>query len=139
MQLHIAPNRIVADIQYEFNKAFPYLKIEFFNNRTFKRNGFMANQILPHSKRIGDSQLHITDGDIRVEKDMKVKDLENLFRDQFSLAVQVFRKSGNLWLETTMTDNWTLEQQNKHGMEISSGRKATDEPGDYDLSRDADH
>ena len=139
MYLHIAPNRLIGDIQREFNKAFPFLKIEFFNNKTFNRNGFMANQIIPQHKKIGDNQLHLNDGDIQVEEDMKVKDLEKIFKDQFSLAVQVFRKSGNLWLETTMTDEWTLQQQNRHGKEISSGKNSTEKPDDFDLNRDADH
>jgi hypothetical protein len=70
---------------------------------------------------------------------MKVKDLEKIFKDQFSLAMQVFRKSGNLWLETTMTDNWTLQQQNEHGREISTGKTTKDIPDDFDLTRDASH
>ena len=48
-----------------------------------------------------------------------VHDLETGFRERFGLSVHVFRKSGNLWIETTMTENWTLKQQNEHGMEIS--------------------
>ncbi len=139
MQLHIGPNRLIGDIQKEFNKEFPFLKIEFFNNKTFNRTGFMAHQIIPQNKKIGESQLNITDGLIQVDEDMKVKDLEKIFKDQFSLAVQVFRKSGNLWLETTMTDNWTLQQQNNHGREISSGKDPDNKADDYDLNRDADH
>ena len=76
---------------------------------------------------------------IEVVEEMKVKDLERIFKDQFSLAMQVFRKSGNLWLETTMTDNWTLQQQNDHGREISTVKINKDRPEDFDLSRDAGH
>jgi hypothetical protein len=36
------------------------------------------------------------------------------------MVVQVSRKSGTLWLETTMTDSWTLGQQNEHGRELST-------------------
>lgn len=139
MLLHIGPNRLIGDIQKEFNKVFPFLKIEFFNNKTFNRTGFMANQIIPQSKKIGESHLNIKGGDIQIEEEMKVKDLEKIFKDRFNLAVQVFRKSGNLWLETTMTDDWTLLQQNNHGREISSGKNSGDKAADYDLNRDADH
>ena len=66
-------------------------------------------------------------------------ELEKIFKDQFGLAVQVFRKSGNLWLETTMTDNWTLQQQNNHGKEISAGNNKNNVTTDFDLNRDADH
>jgi hypothetical protein len=139
MHLHIAPNRLISDVQKEFNKAFPFLKIEFFNKRSLSRPDFSAQQIIPQNRKIGDNQLAITDGDIKIEEEMKVNELEKIFKDQFSLAVQVFRRSGNLWLETTMTDNWTLLQQNKHGREISTGKNDTPTIEDYDLTRDADH
>ena len=51
---------------------------------------------------------------------MTVGELEKLFRERFGANIQVSRKSGTLWLETTMTDNWTLKQQNEHGRELSS-------------------
>ena len=139
MQLYIAPDRLIADIQKEFNEAFPFLKIEFFNTRSFSRSDFMAHQIIPSNRKVGNGQLAIKDGDIGITGDMKVKELEKIFKDQFSLAVQVFRKSGNLWLETTMTDEWTLQQQNDHGREISTVRNTKDKPDDFDLTRDAGH
>lgn len=113
---------------------FPFLKIEFLNHRSIAAPK-TAKQILPANKTIGDSQRSITDGALEIDGNMKVQELEKLFQDQFSLAVQVFRKSGPVWLETTMTDNWTLQQQNKHGSELST-EKPKEMPGDYDLERD---
>lgn len=139
MHLHIAPNRLIRDVQNEFNNAFPFLKIEFFNKKSLSRPDFSAPQIIPPTRKIGDNQLAITDGDIKIEEKMRVRELEKVFKDQFSLAVQVFRKSGNIWLETTMTDNWTLLQQNNHGREISTVKSDSPEMDDYDLTRDADH
>lgn len=140
MNLRIAPNRLISDLQKDFNNAFPFLKLEFFRNRNQQVPAFTFQQILPHNNRIAEGQTAITDGDIEVNPDMKVKDLEKIFKDQFSLAVQVFRRSGNLWLETTMTDNWTLRQQNEHGREISTDNKKDDfGKEDYELNRDADH
>ena len=139
MNLHIAPNSLISDIQKEFNKAFPFLKIEFFNNKSFSRTEFSAQQIIAANRRIVDTQLAIKDGDIQINEEMKVIELEKLFKDKFKLAVQVFRKSGNLWLETTMTDNWTLAQQYNHGREISTGKNTNTQTDDYDLNRDADH
>jgi hypothetical protein len=139
MHLHIAPNLLIGEIQKEFNEAFPFLKIEFFKTRSFSRSEYMAHQIISSQHKIGDGQLAITDGDIEIAEEMKVKELEKIFKDQFSLAVQVFRKSGNLWLETTMTDNWTLQQQNDHGREISTVKNKKDDPEDFDLKRDSDH
>ena len=139
MYLRITPNRLISDLQKDFNNAFPFLKIEFFQNRNQQLPAFTFQQILPQHKRIVDGQTAITDGDIEISPATKVKDLEKIFKDQFCLAAQVFRRSGNLWLETTMTDDWTLGQQNEHGREISTDSKKYD-PGDndYELNRDAD-
>lgn len=139
MHLHIGPERLISDIQKEFNKMFPFLKIEFFNNRSFSRSGFSAQQIISQNRKIGDTQLAVKDANIEIAEKMKVNELESIFKDQFSLAAQVFRKSGNIWLETTMTDNWTLQQQNNHGKELSTGKINDQKADEYDLNRDADH
>ena len=139
MKLRITPNRLISDVQKDFNNAFPFLKIEFFQNRNLQP-AFTFQQIVPHNKRIAEGQAPISDGDIEINSTMTVKDLEKIFKDQFSLAVQVFRRSGNLWLETTMTDGWTLGLQNQHGQEISTtGKKGDGGENDYDLNSDADH
>jgi len=51
---------------------------------------------------------------------MTVAEMEERFRDIYGLGVQVFRKSGTIWLETTVTDGWTLEDQNKQGEALSN-------------------
>lgn len=139
MHLYISPNRLISDIQKDFNKAFPFLKLEFFNNRSFSKSDFGAQQIIPRYRKVGDSQITKTEGDIKIDGELKVNELEKIFKDKFNLAIQVFRKSGTLWLETTMTDNWTLQQQNNHGKELSTARNNNTKADDYDLNRDADH
>ena len=138
MNLHIEANRLISDIQKEFNKEFPFLKLEFFYNKNQSRSKTSVKEIIPHNKKIGDEQRAITDGEIIINDEMKVSELENIFKQKFSLSAQVFRKSGNLWLETTMTDSWTLQQQNNHGREISTEANKTDELKDYDLNREKD-
>lgn len=137
MNLQISPNRLISDIQKEFNKVFPFLKLEFFYNKNQSRSKTPAKEMIPHNKKIGDEQRAVTDGEIIINNEMKVNELENIFQQKFSLSAQVFRKSGNLWLETTMTDNWTLLQQNNHGREISTETKKNIETNDYDLNRDS--
>jgi len=119
MQLRIAPTRLISEVRQEFNEAFPFLKLEFFKNKVQQQPENIINQVIPHNRRIGDCQKAIIDGMIEINGQMKVKDLEKIFNDQYRLNAQVFRRSGNLWLQTTMTDDWTLQNQNEHGMEIS--------------------
>lgn len=140
MYLHIAPNRLIKEVQKEFNTEFPYLKFEFFRNKPSGQPGLPLKNLILHNCRIGEMQAAITDGDVEIKEDMKVEDLENIFKDKFGLSMQIFRRSGNIWLETTMTDNWTLGRQNEHGKEISA-EGIINEPAqsEYDLSGDEGH
>ena len=58
-------------------------------------------------------------GIITITPNMTVVDLEQRFNDVYGLGVEVFRKSGKVWLETTVTDGWTLEEQNLQGEALS--------------------
>jgi hypothetical protein len=51
---------------------------------------------------------------------MSVAELEQQFSDVYGLSVQIFRQSGKAWLETTVTDKWTLEKQNEQGKALSA-------------------
>ena len=119
MKMYIRPNMLIGEVQKVFNDMFPFLRLEFYKN---------SADIKPRRKmsdlaRIGDGQLVITDSDLEVSPDMRVKDLENAFKKLFTLTVEVFRRSGSTWLQTTITDDWTLEHQNNHGKEISEVTK----------------
>jgi hypothetical protein len=57
--------------------------------------------------------------------------LEKQFEEGFGLHVQVFRKSGRTWLETSVTDDLTLvEQQAKVAASESIHQEFVD-PMDY--------
>ena len=137
MNLTIRPSRLISEVQDEFNKMFPYLKLEFFKNRSGKKLDYSVNNIIRHNQKLAEGQINPVDGLIDIEPGMTVKELEKHFQDEFSLAVQVFRRSGNVWLETTMTDNWTLKHQNDHGKELSSEKKK-EQNIDFDLNRGED-
>ena len=139
MNLHISPNLLVSDVQKTFNAKFPFLKLEFFSRNAHSSADFSAGHIAPPNTRIGDIQTKITDGELEIIGEMKARDLESHLRNDFGLAAQVFRKSGKLWLETTMSDNWTLNQQNKHGRELSEPVEKKPDEVDFDLQRDSDH
>jgi hypothetical protein len=129
MILTIHSGKTLFDIQSEFNKIFPFLKLEFFGSKQQHSN--------PLNTRIGNPVLAPTD--IEIIDTMKVSELESKLSTALKINVQVFRRSGNLWLETTMTDNWSLLQQNQHGCEISKSMHPQHIAEEYDLNRDADH
>lgn len=136
MNIHIRPDMLIGEVQKQFNSMFPYLQLEFYKSNADIKEG----KKLGAGKRIVIGQEAITDSLFDVMPDMTVKELETQFRKLFTLTVQVFRKSGTTWLQTTITDDWTLQRQNEHGREITEGSKRHDiETPDYDLERDADH
>lgn len=134
MRLHILPNRLVSDIQEQFNEEFPFLDLVFFRKGTASRSD-KKSKLVPGNWKIADIQLKPIEGIMDINGALKVKELEQRLKDEFTLSTEVLRKSGNLWLETTMTDNWTLDQQNNHGREISTTVTAKSN----DLNRDADY
>jgi len=119
MQLHIFPTRLISEVQKEFAAIFPFLKLEFFSGKANGQTRSTVFQIISNNKRISDCQSATADGILEFEEEMKVAELENQLKSRFHLNAQVFRRSGNTWLQTTMTDNWTLQKQNEHGKEIS--------------------
>jgi len=132
MVLQISQSRTLKEIQDEFNNEYPYLRIEFYRNT---EPGF-ARRHLKNSMPLTVAGLK-QNGELEINDQLKVGQLENAFREKFGLLVQVSRRSGTLWLETTMTDNWTLKQQNDHGRELSEPAKSNhhikdDDQVDYD-------
>ena len=116
MTLDIASTKNISEVQRDFNSLYPYLKIEFYS--TNGNSGKAEKKHLQNSIPFKNAGL-TRSGSIELSDYMTVGELENIFRTQFGLSAQVSRKSGILWLETTMTDKWTLKQQNDHGKELS--------------------
>jgi hypothetical protein len=108
----------VSSIKKEFNELFPFLKLEFFRQNHAVRGGSPRQQLVKEDFIL--KPLHKENKTMIINEHMPVSAVEQLFNEQFGVSVQVFRRSGNLWLETTMTDNWTLKRQNDTGQELSA-------------------
>ncbi len=124
MKIEIEYNRKIEDVQSDFNNAFQYLRIEFLqiNYELYKQQGVQANKFVKPGFTMGDLNKNITDCFIEIPNALTVYELEKTFMNKLGLKVRVLRKSGNIWMETNMTGNWTLSQQNEHGREISNSR-----------------
>lgn len=115
-------------MQDEFNKVFPFLRLEFFSKSQHSLNGNSKKYLVAEYKTIGDCRKNRSANTISITPGMKVEELEKKFSDEFGLYVQVFRQSGRVWLETTMTDDWTLAEQNQQGEELSKYRGEKEKP-----------
>ena len=117
MFLFISKDKTIHDVQQSFSSKYPFLKLEFYKRDT-TNPALTIEKHLSHSITLKAAGLK-EDGLIDIRNDLTVADLEKIFLTKFGLNVQVSRKSGIIWLETTMTDKWSLEKQNEHGREIT--------------------
>lgn len=131
MKISILPDHTILLIQRAFQNSFPFLKIEFFTQPHGMGKPTEAKYLVPAHRKIGDFMKVVESQELTFGPRTRVMDLERMFQDQCGLFVQVFRKSGRVWLETTITDDWTLEKQNQQGMELEGGDQERSYPVDF--------
>ena len=119
MEIRIDDNKHISAIQAEFTRLFPYLKLEFFSMPHQAGQLTAEKYLISPVRTIGECRKVHRSGSIAVFPQMSVTQLEREFQHTYGLSVQVFRKSGDTWLETGVTDNWTLEKQNNIGAELA--------------------
>lgn len=131
MEILINKAKNLKQIQEEFQKQFPYLKLEFYSTFHKKGEGSEKKASLNSDLTVGEVSNSADHSSLNISGTMKVSELEKAFRDTFGLSVQVFRKSSNLWLQTTITDGWPLSKQNQNAKEMNEQNNNREEPEDY--------
>jgi hypothetical protein len=111
----ITDDKMLREIQRDFNGKFPYLKIEFYSGSHGQGEGSPVETRLNPELTLAEVRKIHNEGDMNIDGHLKVGTFESNFLEKYGLNVQVFRKSGNLWMQTTSTDGWTLSQQNRKG------------------------
>ncbi|NOT36025.1 MAG: hypothetical protein HOP11_01445 [Saprospiraceae bacterium] len=124
MKIEITDQMTLSEIQNEFHELFPFLKIEFYSKPHQTHEPSSKSSMLKPSTLVKDCRTIHNDGNIFIHGGLTVERLEHIFQECYGLSVQVFRKSGSVWIETTVTDDWTLNKQNE---EAESFFKASDE------------
>ena len=133
MIITIEPERTISEIKEEFNVLFPFLKLEFFRTAHEEAEATQHREMIKKNMPISDISRNKKYGTFYLTPATTVATLEATLRDDFGLYVQVFRKSGTVWLETTVTDNLTLQTQNALGLEKSYAAEKPDVSDfDYD-------
>ena len=134
MKIDLKADLTIRDIKTTFHETFKFLKLEFFSDKKSKDIGFSKDLMIDNETSLQDLMHPFREGSVHLTGKTTVKAFEHEWMEKFGLNVQVFRKSGLLYLETTSTDEWTLEQQNNEG-ETASKLEAGEAPRD-ELDRD---
>ena len=114
--MKISDNKTLRELQDEFQKEFPFLKIEFYNQPHFKGGGSARSQLLNPEVPVGEvRKIHVS-GYIKTDCNLTVEAFEQTLQRIFGLNIQVFRKSFGHWVQTWSSDAWPLKEQNLRGM-----------------------
>lgn len=129
MKLQIDSNTTYREIAMFFHSMFPYLQLRFFTEPHKAGEGSArADMISTLDASCNVQGIHVYEA--RAEE--TAGDLETWFENALGLYIQVFRKSGDVWLETvTSSDSLTLVELNNRGREREIAIKQDTEPGDY--------
>lgn len=106
--MFITEEFLIRSIQNEFHSHYPHLKLEFFRNPHAAFEGCPKKERLAPDTPIDDIRNIHSAAWIDISKLVTVAELEQQFARLLGLSAQVFRRSGDIWLETTTMDSLTL-------------------------------
>jgi hypothetical protein len=119
MQILVHKDRSISEIREEFNLAFPYLSLEFFTKtHTAGQSGLITQK--NQGRKLCELTGIETEKNIIITPATTVEKLEKQFSFIYKLQIHVMRKSGNAWLQTLLTNHWSLEQQNQEGENLNN-------------------
>ncbi len=111
--MKILRSRSVASLKKDFSALYPGLKIEFYE-KPHKAYTTSSADFQLHDQAL--LEMATQEGEIDLDPAMTVEEVEQKFESDFGLHIQIYRQSKELWLQTSATDHWTLEVQNRKGI-----------------------
>ena len=121
MIIEINPNTQLDKINQGFKNYYPFLKLEFFNKPHSWQDETSEIQLISQQKFVKEVTDLQNNGFIEIHYWQKTGTVEQLFAKRFKLFIQIYRQHGEQWVQTTGTDELSLEEQNE------VGRKASEE------------
>ena len=79
-----------------------------------ERDQVTAKKLNP-DMNVSDFSAQAVGKEFLVDEQTTISDFEDYLSNELGLNAQVFRRSGNLWLQTTKTDSWSLHEANRKG------------------------
>lgn len=117
MIIEIHPEKKLKEISQAFSQIYPFLKLEFFRKQHRWQESSPDSELLDQELLVSQAtENKLASGHIEIHYWQKTGVVEMKFRQQFQLAVQVYRNHQGRWIQTSGTDELTLEDQNEAGM-----------------------
>ncbi|UKN02961.1 hypothetical protein K6119_05460 [Paracrocinitomix mangrovi] len=115
--MRISDDQQLREIKEKFVEKFPHLRLEFFSEAHGLGEASTYKTKYDDELLLKDIRSIHNEGDLSIDGQTLTGDFESGFKSLFGVNVQVLRKAGNMWIQTTTTDRWTLDQQEKESKE----------------------
>ncbi len=112
--MKLLPTTKLHEIDLLFCERFPGLKLEFFVHPHDIEEHSPIDEVITEDLMLKNLDPKFQEKIFPLTALETVAKFESRFLNELSINVQVYRKSGLNWLQTTKTDHWTLEEQMKH-------------------------
>ena len=119
----ITKDKNLKQLQEEFCEIFPGLKIEFYKNAELGYEGPYNMLHYDLDTTISQFNSDLTSQKMEIDEEVTVAEFEEKLSEILGINAQVFRRSKELWLQTTSTDKWTLARQNLKGLHSMQAEK----------------
>lgn len=114
MFLHIHDQLTLGELQERFNDCFPYLKLEFYSEAHKRFEASEQHCQLDARKHVGEVRKLHKNGSMEIKSWYTVSKVEQALKDDYGLNAQVFRSNKNgEWVQTTLSDSLTLQEQSE--------------------------
>lgn len=114
MEITITNTKTLESLRNEFTNHYKNLKLEFFNLGHGQGEASPLSEMIAPDKSIGEIRRLNSEITLQIDPEMKVGEMEAVFQKEIGVAVQIFHRSGNRWVQSTTTDFWTLKKLNNH-------------------------
>lgn len=122
MQLFLSTESTIREINKEFQKRFPFLKLEFYKQPSKTEQYRYWKEKFSGQVTLKETGSKLIPAIIKISPGDTVNELEQRLQNNYGLIAQVFRKSGDVWLETVQANDLTLERLNSIGATVPKQR-----------------
>lgn len=112
MELLLSNEMTIKEVNRNFQKKFPYLKLEFYSEEYVPGQTSLWDDRLPDHKKLGEIIGNFLPTFIPFELSDTVAAFRKRFQDEMELHVQVFKKTNDVWEDTSHSDYLSLEKEN---------------------------
>lgn len=112
MELLLSNEMTISEVNKNFQKKFPYLRLEFYSEDYLPGQTSLWDDRLADNTELGEIIGNFLPTFIQFDSTDTVAAFRKHVKDQMGLNVQVFKKTNDVWQDTLQSDYLSLEKEN---------------------------